>query len=454
MQKTNLIICIGLLCLLFFSTTSCNENAQSAATQATTPTVKAIDIPPLLDRNDALAKLPEWKNIQTTVADLHKKLAKNPADYKSGLYLAALYMQEARISGEHPYYYPASLKILDHIIATQPKDNNVLFEALTSKASVQLSQHEFDKALSIGKQALALETHSAKVYGILCDASLELGDYDMAVKMADKMVSIRPDLRSYSRVSYLREIHGDYKGAVEAMELAIAAGLPGAEATAWCQVTLGDLHFNNGEVEKALAQYETALNERPNFAFALAGKAAIAEQKGDFDKAIQLLNEAIEVMPEFSFFESLAHIYQAQGATQKVNELTQELLTMLKEDQESGHNMNLELSGIYLDLANNTEKAFEYAMSEYQKRPQNIETNHAVAKVYFEKGEYDNVVNYTDNALKTNIQDADLFCLAGLAQYKTGKKEEGLALMKKAFDINAQLNSDIAMSAKKLLTQS
>ncbi len=45
--------------------------------------------------------------------------------------------------------------------------------------------------------------------------------------MLNRMVSIRPDIRSYSRISYLREIHGDIPGAIEAMELAVEAGAPG-----------------------------------------------------------------------------------------------------------------------------------------------------------------------------------------------------------------------------------
>ncbi len=51
--------------------------------------------------------------------------------------------------------------------------------------------------------------------------------YDEAVKMADKMVSIRPDLRSYARVSYLREIHGDVGGTPRAMTQPCADGARG-----------------------------------------------------------------------------------------------------------------------------------------------------------------------------------------------------------------------------------
>jgi hypothetical protein len=38
------------------------------------------------------------------------------------------------------------------------------------------------------------------------DGNVEMGNYDSAVAFADKMVALRPDLTSYSRVSYLREI--------------------------------------------------------------------------------------------------------------------------------------------------------------------------------------------------------------------------------------------------------
>ena len=450
MTKTNIFINISVILLFSLLFISCNENAKSAATQEKTVEVKPIKIAPLLDRSDALAQLSEWKDIKKTVAELQQKLAKNPADYKSAIYLAALYMQEARISGEHPYYYPESLKILDHVIAHQ-KDKSILFEALTHKASVQLSQHEFEQALELGKQALALQSHSAKVYGILCDAHVELGNYKKAVQMADKMVALRPDLRSYSRVSYLRELHGDYAGAVEAMELAIGAGLPGTEATTWCRITLGNLHLEHGNTQKAMAQFENALKERPNFAFAIAGKAAVAQQKGELDKSLALLEQAAAVMPEFSFYESMAHIYQQQGNTKKVNTLTDELLTMLKEDQESGHNMNLELAGIYLGLADDKETALAYAQKEYQKRPNNIEVNHTLANIYFAKGAYYKAIIHANKALQTNVQDAELICLSGIAQFKTGQQQKGKSLIKKAFSINAQLNGELAADAKKII---
>ena len=132
------------------------------------------------------------------------------------------YIQEARITGDHAYYDAAALELLDDVIANEPQN----FDALCCKATVLLSQHHFSEALKVAKTALPINPNNAFIYGLMCDSYVELGQYKQAVKMADKMINIRPDIRSYSRVSYLREIHGDLKGAIIASKLAVDAGYP------------------------------------------------------------------------------------------------------------------------------------------------------------------------------------------------------------------------------------
>lgn len=63
------------------------------------------------------------------------------------------------------------------------------------------------------------------------------------------MINIRPDLGSYSRVSYVRELKGDIQGAIDAMKSAVTAGSPVTENTAWCRIQLGNLFYNKGDVE-------------------------------------------------------------------------------------------------------------------------------------------------------------------------------------------------------------
>src|SRR4029453_1478680 len=103
---------------------------------------------------------------------------------------------------------------------------------------------------------------------ILADAYVQLRDYDNAVRVLDEMVRLRPNLSSYSRISYIRELKGDTKGAVQAMQMAIQAGAPDAENTAWCIVQLGNLYLGSSRLAEAEAAYRAALRRFPDYVHA------------------------------------------------------------------------------------------------------------------------------------------------------------------------------------------
>ncbi len=179
----------------------------------------------LLPRKASLAYTKEWQVTQNNAAVLSAKIKNNSADIKSLVALASVYLQEARITGSYEYYNEAALHSIKSILEKDAKN----FDALAMKATVLLSQHQFEDALVLGEQLKKLFPYNAYVYGLLVDANVELGNYAAALEAADKMISIRPDIRSYSRIAYLREIHGDIPGAIEAMKMAVTAGAPGDE---------------------------------------------------------------------------------------------------------------------------------------------------------------------------------------------------------------------------------
>ena len=146
------------------------------------------------------------------------------------------------------------MKCVDDVL----KRNENNFEALSLKAMILLSEHHFADALAVAQKAVAINPYNAFVYGTLVDAYVEMGDYKSAVENLEKMISIRPDMRSYARVSYLREIHGDYPGAIEAMKLAVDAGVPGDEATAWTRIQFGHLFEKTGDMKNAEMHYRIA----------------------------------------------------------------------------------------------------------------------------------------------------------------------------------------------------
>ncbi|WP_461489302.1 tetratricopeptide repeat protein [Pontibacter sp. HJ8] len=416
--------------------------------------VKEDPLPPLLERSGPISTTSEWVNTKAAIEGLQYKLRRNSNDNQSKLLLALAYMQEARVTGEHPYYYPAALQLVEEVLSGRNAGEAVLFEATVAKAVIQLSLHQFEEARETGQNALQINDKRAAVYGVLCDANVELGNYEEAIGMADKMVSLRPDLQSYSRVSYLREIHGDMPGAIEAMRMAANAGYPGLEQTAWARVTLGNLYEQTGDLAQAEAQYRRTLQEYPEYAFALGGLGRLEAKNKNYLEAIQLFERAARVIPEFTFHKELAGLYKLTEQHGKAKNSRKELLDGLQEDQEAGHIVDLELANIYLDLDGDLDKAMKYASKEYERRPDNIDVCKTLATIYYKKQDYRQAAAYLKKASRTNRQSASLLCLEGLVRYKQGDQVAGRSLLMKSFSMDPFQTSATGEEGQRLLRAS
>lgn len=370
-----------------------------------------VQIPELLPRAEKLGSVEEQDFIRQKYFELKNEIEVRQKNQQARIDLAQLFMFEARITGEHGHYYPAALEMVKPVV-TQPQDKDIAFQALLTQASVFLSLHEFAKALTVAQKAKELNPYNALVHGALVDAYVELGDYEKAVEMADAMVAIRPDLRSYSRVSYLREIHGEVEGAIEAMKLAVSAALPGTEEAAWCQLILGRLYAKYGKLALAETSFQTILSQRPDYPFALAELGNLAAEKEDFKTAEQYFTQACEIIPEVGFYEDLAKMYQKQGNEARVKELTKEILLMLADDEANGHKMTLEYAHIYRDLVRDNKTALKYALKAYEERPENIDVNQTLASIYHASQQPENAKKHLAIALKTESKNPELLELA------------------------------------------
>ncbi|HMG15284.1 MAG TPA: tetratricopeptide repeat protein [Saprospiraceae bacterium] len=386
------------LCLLFIA---CKNDGASVEE-------RIIGIPKLINRPDNLMNGKEWDNVQNQYAKLRDAILKKPKDSKAWVELAELFIQEARVTGEHHYYYPSTLMITNNVLGFNPNEKDIMFRCLAAKASVELSLHDFAGALETANKAIVINPYNAQIYGALVDANVELGNYPEAVVASDKMVSIRPDIRSYSRVSYLREIYGDPKGAMEAMKMAVEAGGPGQEATAWAMLNLGKLHYKYGKKKDAIVIYNIILEDRPNYPYAQEALAEIMIENGQLKEAKDLINKAIISIPDAYAYTQLAHIAKKENNKAEYERLTKEIITMMEADMKTGHKMELDFARVYADLLDNPAKALEYAKIEYARRPKNIDVNREMASIYSQLGQKEDANKYFTVACSTNSKNPEL----------------------------------------------
>lgn len=391
----------------------------------------------------------EWLNTEQAIEGLKAELEKNPDDVKVMVQLSQAYIQEGRNTGDHAYYDKATLELTQRILAIEP-DN---FEALCCEGTALLSQHHFSEALETAKKANTVNPSSAFVYGMMVDAYVELGNYEEAVKCCDQMISARPDIRSYARVSYLREIYGDLPGSIDAMKLAVNAGYAGLEQTEWCRVQLGKLYEQINATDSAKYCYELALYNRPDYAFALAGMARIEKANGNYPGAIAYLNKANEQIDEYSFYEELADAHRLNGNITQADSAIAKAILMLGPGAVTderivghGHYADRELALAYVK-AGNSPKAIEHAIAEYKRRPENVDIQETLAWVYYKAGYYSLAEHYMNKALRTGKKNPETLLRAGLIHLKVGRNWMGRELIRnggKNVFVDEELKKEIA----------
>jgi len=324
----------------------------------------------------------EWDEVQSNYQKHSLSFRQNPNAAYAGLALVEIFTQEARVTGEHGHYYPAALQLVNQVLNSDSLATDMKFYAKTLQAGVMLSQHDFAAALEVALEAKSLRPSNAQIQGVLVDCYVELGKYEKAIAAADAMIRLRPDLRSYARVSYLREIHGDMDGALQAMQLAVSAGLPGREETAWAGLQLAELLHRTNRDEMAIKILNEILQERPNYPFAKGALAEIKLKQGDLVSAKNYAEEAIQAIPEVGFYMTLAKYYKAQKDEAAFAKTTDEILVMLADDVSSGHNMDLEYADVHLNLLDDPNTALIYMQKAYDARPDNIDVNKEMARIY------------------------------------------------------------------------
>jgi hypothetical protein len=222
--------------------------------------------------------------------------------------VGSAYLQKARENGD-PTYYSRAERSFD--AALRRDGDNV--DALLGAGTLAGIRHDFREQLKLGLEARRLLPGLVDSYPVIADAQIELGRYRAAERTIQGMLDRKPNLTSYARVSYLRELTGDLAGAVQAMRLAVSAGAGVAENVAYVQTLLGDLELQRGRPAAARAAYLGALARQPRYAPAEAGLARAENAAGDLATAARRLRGVSHRLPLTSYLILLADTDKARG---------------------------------------------------------------------------------------------------------------------------------------------
>jgi tetratricopeptide (TPR) repeat protein len=242
------------------------------------------------------------------IEGLQAQVREAPSDPDGYAQLGLAYLQQVRETGD-PTFYPRAQGTFEKALQLDPRN----FTATTGLGSLALARHDFGRGLALGEQAARINPEVARNYGVIADAEIELGRYGAAERTLQHYVDVKPELSSYARVSYFRELHGDLTGALAAMRLAVTAGGGTPENVGYVQALVGKLHFDSGRYTAAEVAYRTALETDPGFPAAAAGLARVEAAQGDYALAIRHLRALVQRLPLPEYVIALGETEQAAG---------------------------------------------------------------------------------------------------------------------------------------------
>jgi tetratricopeptide (TPR) repeat protein len=318
------------------------------------------------------------------------------------------FIAKARLSCDPGYY-----KLAEQCALCLQATNAENPDALLLQGHIWQSLHKFKEAEPVAHKLITMRT-DAFDYGLLGDVLMEQGRLSEAVVAYQKMIDLRPNLQSYTRVAHVRWLKGDVEGAIEVMRMAITAGTPREpEPTAWAYTRFGIYELQAGDFMTAARSAELALQFAQDYAAALLLRGRILLSQGKPTEAIEPLQRGatINPLPEYQWI--LADALQEAGRSEAAAEVESRLMR-------SGALNDPRTFALYLaTVGQQVQQALKLAQEELNARA-DVFTMDALAWALKANGRFAEAQDYSKKSLSEGTKDARLFYHAGCIAMANG----------------------------------
>jgi tetratricopeptide (TPR) repeat protein len=268
---------------------------------------------------------------------------------------------------------------------------------------------------------------------------VELGRYHEGFRAFDTMVSMRPDLSSYARISHARELLGDIPGAISAMKLAIDAATGQGEAEAWTHVQLGKTYFSVGRFGAAGTEDRRALQVFPDYAYALDALARGEAARGHYRAAIAHEQEAVNRIPLPQYVSTLGDLYRATGRAQQARKQYALIHIIERLLVANGVSTDLETALFDVDHGIRLHASLALARVAHRERP-SIDGDDVLAWALERTGQCGEAQRYSTRALRLGTLDALKMFHRGMIERCLGNRAAASTWFKRALRLNPQFS--------------
>ncbi|MGW6204774.1 tetratricopeptide repeat protein [Streptomyces sp. NPDC055089] len=355
------------------------------------------------------ASLPD---LTALIDDRQKWVGTHPSDARSWAVLGSAYVEWGRRASDAAYYTRAE-QALKRSLNVQPgeRGNEAAWVGLASLAN---ARHDFVTAKKWGETVRARLPKQWAVYPELIDAYNGLGDYKSATKAVEKYAALRSGVPSLGLTAEMYRDRGWREDALAtAQDAANRARTPAEKAA--CLSRLGELAWERGEPEEAVAQYGAALRTDPAHHASLAGRARALAALGRTDEAQRDYQAALKKSPRPAYLLELGELYESLGLDgDSVNQYTK-LRAALARGKARGVDESL-LLGRFEAAHGDAAAAVELLRAEWDRGHHSAAVADALGWALHRSGDPDTALEYAEQAVDSGGRNASYAYHLGMVQ--------------------------------------
>ena len=331
--------------------------------------------------------------------------------------LGRFWIRKARETSQ-PRYYLNARAAGDLVLEREP--GNRLAKNL--HAATLLNEHRFTEASELARAVLAKDAEDLEALGTLADAELELGRYDQAEALVDRLNDLKPGLPTYARTAHLQWLRGKTDASLESFRLAIGAGNDptNPEPRCWALTQAAYVFFHRGDYEGAEAGFGTALKQCTDHVPALVGAGRAAQARGDAARAVTLLEKAFAKASTPETAWRLGDARQAAGDRAGA-ERAFGAVTRGPADEDPRT-----VAHFLATKGRDLPRAIELARAEMRRRP-GIHTEDVLAWALHRAGKTDEARVHAERVLRLGTPDPTLLYHSGAIRIAAGDAARGLS---------------------------
>jgi tetratricopeptide (TPR) repeat protein len=345
---------------------------------------------------------------------LEAQVRQSPSDPRGYADLGQAYLTRFGET-EDPTFYPKAEQAFSTALRLAPDDPS----AVAGMAQLQLSRHQFQRGLALAKRARRLNPSVAQVDGLIADAQIELGRYEAAAQTLQRYVGRQPELGSYARVSYFRELHGDLGGAVAAMRLAASAGGDRSADSVFATTLLGKLRADHGDDAAAERAFRQVLMLRPGYPDAMLGLAAIEAGRGQIDAALERYRAVYRSIPAPDHAILLGEAEEAAGHEEAASRAYQAASAAFEAEEAQGANTTTDRAVFEADHGD-PGLAVELGRRAWRYTP-SVRAADAYSWALSAAGRHRAALRFSDRAMRLGSRDPAFLFHAGMVALRAGR---------------------------------